>query len=369
MIMKKIILTFALLLIATASFAVDLDTIEFYNRDLIEQKVFFCNSQRLNTLTLSVDMFHVGEINPAYLPTVDSVVFSGDPIVFSFPVEWKHLQSLFDFPLVSAVVYHPVRIGDDTVTMKAYYRGKICPGYMICHAVASPTVSLSGIIFDSIYSISGPYYVLENHQEKMFRFDDVFIGDIYNATYYQSNTPKPTGPNKNVVLYSCSGAVIDSIIPVGDFTSFHFTGGLPSVPHTIAPEDSLVIPYTFIPKVNPNKTHYLKFVTHEGQTLIWNFVFDVIAELDVANKQIRTNNYSIFPNPATSLITITSDDSLQGEVEATVVDALGRSVLHRQFTDRQSGNTIDVSLLPAGSYTLGISTACHFHPYHIVITK
>jgi hypothetical protein len=124
MTMKKIILTFALLLIATASFAVDLDTIEFYNRDLIEQKVFFCNSQRLNTLTLSVDMFHVGEINPAQTTIIDSVIFSGDPSVFSFPFEWKHLEGSFDFLLQSAVVYHPSRIGDDTVTFKAYYKEK-----------------------------------------------------------------------------------------------------------------------------------------------------------------------------------------------------------------------------------------------------
>jgi hypothetical protein len=55
---------------------------------------------------------------------------------------------------------------------------------------------------------------------------------------------------------------------------------------------------------------------------------------------ISPNNFSIFPNPATNEIQITS---IEGSI--SISDPLGRS-----YEVKQSGNTLDVSVLPSGVY-------------------
>lgn len=60
--------------------------------------------------------------------------------------------------------------------------------------------------------------------------------------------------------------------------------------------------------------------------------------------------YKIYPNPATSQLTVEVDAEVAIE-EIALVDAMGRMVLH-QALENQGKNTIDISALPSGMYVI-----------------
>jgi hypothetical protein len=60
----------------------------------------------------------------------------------------------------------------------------------------------------------------------------------------------------------------------------------------------------------------------------------------VENAITSPDNFTIFPNPATDKIQITSSEG-----NISILDPLGRS-----YEVKQTGNTLDVSTLPSGVY-------------------
>src|SRR5690606_16762114 len=71
--------------------------------------------------------------------------------------------------------------------------------------------------------------------------------------------------------------------------------------------------------------------------------------------ELETVESSVFPNPATDYLNITS--SLQGAATVRVFDAIGRVVLENNVNLSQATYTQTISSLENGIYIIQISTA------------
>lgn len=80
---------------------------------------------------------------------------------------------------------------------------------------------------------------------------------------------------------------------------------------------------------------------------------------------IDQSSISVFPNPVSSLITITT--SLQGTRTITLVDLLGKVVLQRQVGSNEPSLTMDVSSLTNGIYMLRVGENSHSYFHKIII--
>ena len=78
---------------------------------------------------------------------------------------------------------------------------------------------------------------------------------------------------------------------------------------------------------------------------ILNF-FDIYTA-DPEVKEIRSNSFSLYPNPAHNKINISSS-GLTGNMLLSIFNVSGEKVLERQLTDTET--QIDISALPRGVY-------------------
>jgi hypothetical protein len=78
--------------------------------------------------------------------------------------------------------------------------------------------------------------------------------------------------------------------------------------------------------------------------------------------QNTTNSFAIFPNPAHDKLTITG---LSGEQTLMLVNTLGQVLILQPITDNEY--TLDVSRLPAGVYTLRISTGSAIESRKVIV--
>jgi hypothetical protein len=69
---------------------------------------------------------------------------------------------------------------------------------------------------------------------------------------------------------------------------------------------------------------------------------------------LQRAHVTVFPNPTQDKITLTIAEN--AIVAATVYDAMGRVVIVQEFLSKNNEQGIDVSLLPAGNYTVQIKT-------------
>ncbi len=61
-------------------------------------------------------------------------------------------------------------------------------------------------------------------------------------------------------------------------------------------------------------------------------------------------NVGVYPNPASSVVTVTSEELLQSDGHMRIFDLRGVEVLENKLVSGQSNRTIDISNLPAGQY-------------------
>ena len=80
---------------------------------------------------------------------------------------------------------------------------------------------------------------------------------------------------------------------------------------------------------------------------------DLTIEVPASSDSFITNSISVYPNPATSIVNLSSKDSLTFE-NVTIVDVNGRSV--QTFVVNQTQTQINVSDLTSGIYFLNIET-------------
>jgi len=65
------------------------------------------------------------------------------------------------------------------------------------------------------------------------------------------------------------------------------------------------------------------------------------------------DNMSVYPNPATTFVTITSPD-LDGAVEASVISSRGTTMWHHNVYAENGRMQLDLATLPSGTYTVAL---------------
>jgi hypothetical protein len=88
----------------------------------------------------------------------------------------------------------------------------------------------------------------------------------------------------------------------------------------------------------------------------------VNADGSVKYSEIRTvifngkGTLSIFPNPANDKVNIQLPESYQGKnISIKIINQLGQDIISKQFTNASQVETINVSNLPTGIYTIRLS--------------
>ena len=89
---------------------------------------------------------------------------------------------------------------------------------------------------------------------------------------------------------------------------------------------------------------------------IQTFNLDRLTKQNVSVKENLANNYSIFPNPATQLVTIISDPLSSSEGQLLVYDIYGREI-YRMQQGNQKQMVLDVSKFANGIYIILLQTA------------
>ena len=82
-------------------------------------------------------------------------------------------------------------------------------------------------------------------------------------------------------------------------------------------------------------------------------------------KSAVKNNYSIFPNPAQDIVTVTADNGAAENFSISVVNILGESVMQTAAVNANSHN-LNIGNLAAGMYVLKINTPSSTGTYKII---
>ncbi len=92
----------------------------------------------------------------------------------------------------------------------------------------------------------------------------------------------------------------------------------------------------------------------EGLCSPYSFLVSDIKKILISNpvsiEDIETENFTIYPNPATSFLRIHSDSQLQGSYQLYALD--GRVVLSGMF---QGDETVDLNGVPRGLYLIKVN--------------
>ena len=315
--------------------------------------VFFCDGVRQNWLQLNYDIVNINSNVPVH---VDSVIMRGDTTAFS---NFDQSYGIDTFTLgiaalMPGAVYAPQAPGQDTMWVTVYYGPDSSTQAFYCQAIESPTVGLYGFtpyLYDyGRFGLGGTHLQIETDTLHDQMNDDF--------PYVPSNTPQNTGENRFVEVKSCGGAIIDSITFAGDFSEFRFTD-LPSFPVTLGSNDSLILHYSFIPKIVGIHARPLVFHVHGGTTLVWSFEYQVVSLGDVTS-QAHANGMTleIFPNPAGSLANVRLS-GLNGPGSVQVFDAAGRELYQSRVprTENYGEITLPTATLPNGTYFVCITGA------------
>ena len=104
--------------------------------------------------------------------------------------------------------------------------------------------------------------------------------------------------------------------------------------------------------------------------MFYNIDVNQLLEIQEGSSTLSTNDFSltnvfkIYPNPATDVITVKSN---QNPIETvSIIDVLGRQVLNYKNDSQFKEVTLDVSNLPDGTYALKINTLRESHTKFIV---
>ena len=167
-------------------------------------------------------------------------------------------------------------------------------------------------------------------------------------------------------FYGCSGfngslTIPASITSIGNFVfdnCYRFTSiyALATIPIDIRASQ-----YVFY---NVNKTSCILHVTVGSTSLYadaaqWRDFKSIVADIPTSIDELLTSSISIYPNPATTQITISGLSSLINDKSVTlsVVDVLGSTVLVNEVESSLSTLLIDISKLQNSIYLMVIQTS------------
>ncbi len=313
------------------------------------QIVYVCNGQAQGSIDVRFGLLNW---NPSVPLTIDSEIPQGNPSAFPFQQSLYTTFVLAGEGVGGNAVFSPSSPGDDTIHETVYYNGQFtATASIVFHARSSSDLAMYGYVSSYAYLYDGNGFGDDNENEATDTMYDQMIASPSPEQYYVGSPPSDNGGeyNEPVILRSCGGATIDSIIEVGDFSEFLFDS-LPQLPYTMPGDDSLILNFEFTPLIVDSfetHHHYLIFHSTDGHYLTWSFECSVypsvssVAEISNTNSGIR-----IFPNPATDALQILGGQA--GTVH--LFDLMGRERMNAN--DDGMGAMLDVSRLESGTYFL-----------------
>ncbi len=122
---------------------------------------------------------------------------------------------------------------------------------------------------------------------------------------------------------------------------------------------SSAVQYT---NTDPNATYdYFTFSVNDGNggyfgTPRFNIIIDANADPTSVEDLAASNDFFLFPNPATDLVTLGFKKSMPGKLTASIVNAQGQQVLVRQFDIASENLQLNTGGLPSGIYFVQVRT-------------
>ncbi|GHT19895.1 hypothetical protein FACS189429_7930 [Bacteroidia bacterium] len=256
------------------------------------------------------------------------------------------------------------------------YNEKICYGTTFTDENFTTPLNLTGIYYVDLFNIAGCDSIVALHLTVLPQIQPKVINTTicYGENYlFKGENRHETGTYKDTLqtINNCDSIIILNLIVdalVGqpnDFSVIHFNNGhkifwtaatnngsyeiyrngelLANVTSTSYQDNNLVAGNTYCYKVKSKSANgcYGDFTQQE-----------CIEASNTGIDEISANTISIYPNPATDIITI---DNIQPNETITITDLSGRIVGALRATPLQNGRqTINVSSLPQGVYLLRV---------------
>jgi hypothetical protein len=136
--------------------------------------------------------------------------------------------------------------------------------------------------------------------------------------------------------------------------------------------DDVLVPGATTTTITPQAEGlYRAELTFEGgcmtSTSGYNYMF-VVTGLEDDRMEEDNIQPAVYPNPTSGSVTVRLGTQQAGQVNLRVYDALGRTILLKEFTNAQPGEALglDVQHLPSGTYMLEVVNGA-YHSLHKLI--
>ena len=322
------------------------------------QPFYFCNGEPMMDAQ-KVDVVFANISQPFTDISIDSFHIKGDTAIFIGAAEYDTLKNT-DVGLVtiSSFYYQPKKIGDDSITLTAFYKGNSSSGTIICHSKVAPPIAFYGVTTD-LQDLGGGVKVGSSNE--VLKKDT--LHDMIGSVPVR-DTPINIhifSVNDKIVIRTCDTRTIDRMYWSGDSSEIEIRG-IPPLPYTMHSGSSLSMPFFITPKKIGTFPHYFIVHTTADDYLVWSFEYKVQGPNAVRNYTITSVlvDYDIFPNPAsgfeTSLHIITTVSSLGN---LAVIDLYGNTVYHKEnlvLSEGQTNVSLPINMLNSGTYLVLLNT-------------
>jgi Secretion system C-terminal sorting domain len=347
--MKKLCVFLTLFFTTTISKAQQAGQLFITSYDDTNQIVYVCDGQARGSIDVRFGMLNINQSVPL---TIDSIIPKGNPSTFPFQQSLYTTFVLAGEGVGGDAIFSPSVPGDDTIQETVYYNGQFtATASIVFHARSSFNLAMYGYVSSYAYLYDGNGFGDDDENESTDTMYEPMIATPSPEQYYVGSPPSENGGeyNEPVILRSCGGATIDSIIEVGDFSEFVFDS-LPQLPYAMPGDDSLILNFEFTPLIVDSfetHHHYLIFHSTDGHYLTWSLECSVYPSVSlVAENSNASDELKVFPNPATDALQILGRQA--GTVH--LFDIMGRERMNTN--DDGTGATLDVSRLESGIYFL-----------------
>lgn len=260
-------------------------------------------------LPANVDFIHVNKDNSFYLVSTfyDNLQFLGNNIkVFGKP----QMNGSVDI-----AVY---KINDSGQPIWYQHYGSDRPDLVQAAAVDSYENLLVSSRFDDTFKLAGVNYV-PLRETSMLLAKFASNGNVAKVIKY------PDSDSFNKGILSCSGGILTE--SNGDvFLSGWFNGTLNLANTTL------------------KSTGYLS-------GFVWK-VSNLASGINKEKSNISLTELSVYPNPATGMVYIQTNENLQSQSIFTVKDICGKTVYYQKYTGESRLHSLDLSHLPKGTYII-----------------
>ena len=170
------------------------------------------------------------------------------------------------------------------------------------------------------------------------------------------SSPVSSPYNSTLTLYSSNGSVLASS-PAG-------TSG------TVVYNTNKAGSYKIL-VAGASATDYNSTDCYTIKVALGNITFSANAPDESSNKSLVRGGLKLYPVPATNFVTISFDAYVKSNADIVIINQLGQQVLYKKVlvNDGINFNTIDVSLLKSGVYTLKVNNGKEIQTKKMIINK